>query len=203
MRQWRLAQQRNGPLLSATVEALAGTLGLRDEGTGSHSDRVTELACRLGQRLELPGQLLTDLRHAGRLHDIGKVGIPDAVLLKPAALNADEWKVMQGHCSWGANLVERIPGLERVGRIVRHHHERFDGRGYPDGLSGDEIPAGSRILGVADAYVAMSEDRPYRDRLADEEVHRELARGAGTQFDPEVVEALRVELELGQVVPSC
>src|SRR5436190_23759335 len=105
MRQWRLGQNGHSALLSATVEALAGTLGLRDEGTGSHSDRVTDLACRIGARLDLPPHALSDLRHAGRLHDIGKGGVPDAVLLKPGTLDPGEWRVMQGHCSWGANLV--------------------------------------------------------------------------------------------------
>ena len=202
MGQWRFSQNGNGALLSATVEALAGTLGLRDEGTGSHSDRVTELACRIGRRLGLSDRALADLTHAARLHDIGKVGVPDAVLLKPDSLSSEEWKVMQGHCSWGANLLQRIPGLERVARIVRHHHERIDGSGYPDGLADDEIPIESRILGVADAFAAMSENRPYRPRLAVEEVATELSRGAGTQFDPEVVEVLRLELEASALVPS-
>jgi HD-GYP domain-containing protein (c-di-GMP phosphodiesterase class II) len=107
---------------------------------------------------------------------------------------------MQGHCSWGAGLVERIPGLERVARIVRHHHERFDGSGYPDGLLEGAIPLESRILGVADAYVAMSEARPYRGQLPAEQVTRELEQGSGTQFDPEVVEALRLELGSNELV---
>jgi putative nucleotidyltransferase with HDIG domain len=202
MRHWRLAHRGDVALLAATVEALAGTLGLRDEGTGSHCDRVSELACRIGRRLELPDRALADLRHAARLHDIGKVGVPDAVLRKPGALSSEEWKVMEGHCSWGANLVERIPGLERVADIVRHHHERFDGGGYPEGLLEDEIPVESRILGVADAYVAMSETRPYRHRLEDEQVARELVQGRGSQFDPEVVEALRLELQADELVAS-
>jgi HD-GYP domain-containing protein (c-di-GMP phosphodiesterase class II) len=202
MRQWRFSQNGDGALLTATVDALAGTLGLRDRGTGSHCDHVTALACRIGRRLGLPPQALADLQNAARLHDIGKVGVPDSVLRKPAALSPDEWKLMQGHCSWGANLVERIPGLERVARIVRHHHERFDGSGYPEELFGDEIPIESRILGVADAYVAMSENRPYRPRLAEQELVRELEGGCGTQFDPEVVGALRLELDASELVPT-
>jgi HD-GYP domain-containing protein (c-di-GMP phosphodiesterase class II) len=200
MRGWRLAQNGDGTILAATVEALAGTLGLRDECTGSHSDRVTELACKIGRLLGLSDKALADLRHAGRLHDIGKVGVPDAVLLKPSALSPDEWTVMQGHCAWGADLIERIPGLERVARIVRHHHERFDGRGYPDGLVDDDIPLESRILGVADAFVAMSEARPYRKKLAAEDVARELEEGSGRQFDPVVVDALLMELESTELV---
>jgi HD-GYP domain-containing protein (c-di-GMP phosphodiesterase class II) len=202
MLQRGVVQDGNGSLLAATVEALAGTLGLRDGGTGSHCDRVAELASRLGRRLELPADALDDLVSAARVHDIGKVGVPDAVLRKPASLLPSEWKLMTGHCAWGAELLGRIPGLERVGLIVRHHHERFDGSGYPDGLAGHEIPLESRILGVADAYVAMSETRPYRPRLADDELTHELSEGCGSQFDPAVVEALLLELEDHQLAHS-
>jgi HD-GYP domain-containing protein (c-di-GMP phosphodiesterase class II) len=178
-------------LLDATVDALAGTLGLRDGHTGQHCDRVVTLAHDIGRRLRLPHRDLRDLGYAARLHDIGKVGVPDKVLHKPGPLAEDEWKVIRGHAVWGADLLMRIPGLEGVARIVRHHHERFDGDGYPDGVSGDEIPLGSRILTAADAYVAMTEDRPYRSKRPGFEVNRELREGAGTQFDPLVIDTLR------------
>jgi HD-GYP domain-containing protein (c-di-GMP phosphodiesterase class II) len=178
-------------LLDATVDALAGTLGLRDGHTGDHCDRVVTLARDIGRLLRLPHRDLRDLGYAARLHDIGKVGVPDKVLHKPGPLAEDEWEVIRGHAVWGADLVMRIPGLEGVALIVRHHHERFDGDGYPDGVSGDDIPLGSRILTAADAYVAMTEDRPYRRRRPGFEVDRELRDGSGTQFDPLVVDTLR------------
>jgi HD-GYP domain-containing protein (c-di-GMP phosphodiesterase class II) len=185
------AQRENETLLTATVDALAGTLGLRDGHTGEHSDRVVQLARRIGERLGLRSTELRDLEYAARLHDIGKVGVPDAVLRKNGPLAADEWEVIRGHAAWGAELVGRIPGLEGVARIVRHHHERFDGDGYPDELAGDEIPLASRILTVSDAYVAMTEDRPYRRARPGFEVEQELREGSGTQFDPDVVGTLR------------
>jgi HD-GYP domain-containing protein (c-di-GMP phosphodiesterase class II) len=178
-------------LLAATVDVLAGTLGLRDGHTGEHSDRVVGLAQRIGERLGLEERELRDLGYAARLHDIGKVGVPDAVLHKAGPLDAAERKVIEGHSVWGADLVSRIPGLEGVARIVRHHHERYDGDGYPDGLEGRDIPLASRVLTVADAYVAMTEDRPYRRARPRFEVDREFRDCMGKQFDPWVVGALR------------
>ena len=121
---------------------LAGTLGLRDGHTGEHSDRVVELAQRIGERLGLGRRELRDLGYAARLHDIGKVGVPDAVLHKPGPLMDAERELIKGHSVWGADLVGRIPGLEDVARIVRHHHERYDGEGYPDRLAGRGHPPG-------------------------------------------------------------
>jgi HD-GYP domain-containing protein (c-di-GMP phosphodiesterase class II) len=186
-------QRESGdPLLGATVDALACTLGLRDDRTGSHSGRVVELACRVGRLLRLDPGALRDLTYAAHLHDIGKVGVPDAVLRKAGPLESAEWKLIEGHAERGADLVARVPGLERVSLIVRHHHERFDGCGYPAGLSGKDIPIESRILAVADAYVAMTEERPYRRRMAEAAAERELCTHRGSQFDPRVVDALRV-----------
>jgi putative nucleotidyltransferase with HDIG domain len=184
---------RGGPkpdetLLAATVDVLASTLGLRDGSTGEHSDRVVELACRIGERLGLEKR---ELRFAARLHDIGKVGVPDAVLFKAGPLEDDEREVIQHHAVAGAALIGEIPGLEAVARIVRHHHENYDGNGYPDGLSGRDIPLASRILSVADAHTAMTEDRPYRRARPRFEVDREFKDCSGTQFDPYVVAALR------------
>jgi HD-GYP domain-containing protein (c-di-GMP phosphodiesterase class II) len=149
------------------------------------------LTHRIGERLGLGRRELRDLGYAARLHDIGKVGVPDLVLHKPGPLNDAERELIKGHSVWGADLVGRIPGLEDVARIVRHHHERYDGDGYPDGLAGRDIPLSSRILTVADAYVAMTEDRPYRQARPRFEVDHEFRDCAGAQFDPYVVEALR------------
>ena len=185
-------QAQNGEsLLGATVDVLACTLGLRDDRTGSHSGRVVELSCRIGRRLRLRPRALRELAYAAHLHDIGKVGVPDSVLRKPGPLDTSEWKVIEGHSEWGAELVARVPGLERVSSIVRHHHERFDGSGYPDRLCGEYIPIEARILAVADAYVAMTEDRPYRRCMGEAAAHAELCAHEGTQFDPLVVRALQ------------
>jgi HD-GYP domain-containing protein (c-di-GMP phosphodiesterase class II) len=171
-------------LLAATVDVLAGTLGLRDGSTGEHSDRVVELAQRIGEKLGLERRELRDLSYAARLHDIGKVGVPDAVLFKAGPLEDDEREVIQHHAVAGADLIGEIPGLEAVARIVRHHHENYDGNGYPDGLSGRDIP-------LADAHAAMTEDRPYRRARPRFEVDQEFKDCSGSQFDPYVVAALR------------
>jgi HD-GYP domain-containing protein (c-di-GMP phosphodiesterase class II) len=187
----RIAPRNDETLLAATVDVLAGTLGLRDGHTGEHSDRVVGLSHRIGERLGLGRRELRDLSYAARLHDIGKVGVPDLVLHKPGPLNDEERELIKGHSVWGADLVGRIPGLQDVARIVRHHHERYDGEGYPDRLLGRDIPLASRILTVADAYVAMTEDRPYRRARPRFEVDHEFRDCAGKQFDPYVVHALR------------
>ena len=177
-------------LLNATVEALADTLGLRDGETRDHCSRVVNLAAELGRRLGLSAEERRDLAFAARVHDIGKVGVPDAILFKPGPLDELEAELLREHSGWGADLVDRIPGLERVAEIVRHHHERFDGTGYPDGLGADETPLESRILAVADAIVAMNEDRPYRRALTPRGVASELEEGRARQFDPVVLDAL-------------
>jgi HD-GYP domain-containing protein (c-di-GMP phosphodiesterase class II) len=187
-------------VLAATVEALSGTLGLRDRPTGAHCGRVGRLSSALGRRLHLAPRAQSDLYYAAELHDIGKVGVPDAVLLKPGPLADAEWELLKSHSNWGCDLLRKIPGLGRVAVIVRHHHERFDGTGYPDGLKGEDIPMESRILAVADAYVAMTEERPYRSARRPELAADELHRQRGTQFDPVVLDAFEVELERELVV---
>jgi HD-GYP domain-containing protein (c-di-GMP phosphodiesterase class II) len=181
-------------LLAATVDALSDTLGLRDRPTGTHSGRVQELASALGRRLRLKEGPLLELAYAAELHDIGKVGLSDAMLLKPGPLLPTEWEVVRRHSTWGSELLRGVPGLERVAVIVRHHHERFDGYGYPDGLKGDEIPIESRILAVVDAFVAMTEERPYRGARDAETAVAELYAERGAQFDPRVLDVFEAEL---------
>jgi HD-GYP domain-containing protein (c-di-GMP phosphodiesterase class II) len=181
-------------LLGAAVDVLADTLGLRDGATGAHCDRTVELACSIGRRFGMSAATLRDLGYAARVHDIGKVGVPDSVLRKPGPLDRWEARLMRRHSEWGADLLRGVPGLERVAVIVHHHHERYDGHGYPDGLVEVNIPLESRILAVADAYMAMTDDRPYRRALSPETIAHELVEGRATQFDPEVVDALELEL---------
>jgi diguanylate cyclase (GGDEF)-like protein len=172
-----------------TVHALARAVDAKDGYTHSHSQRVARYAAELGRALGLPEPQLEQLRSAGVLHDVGKIGMPDAVLLKPAKLDAAEFAVMRRHSELGRDIIAGA-GLEEIASWVLHLHERYDGRGYPDGLAGEEIPLESRILHCADALEAMTSSRIYRPGMPVEAALEELERGAGTQFDPEIAAAL-------------
>jgi diguanylate cyclase (GGDEF)-like protein len=186
----------------AAAILLAETLDLRDVGTARHSETVGVLAEQTARRLGWPSDRVERLRAAGVLHDIGKLGIADAILHKPAALDDDEWREIRRHPEIGALILEHA-NLPDIAGWVRAHHERLDGGGYPDGLRGTQIPAEARVLAVADAYEAMTADRPYRRSLGAHAAEAELRRAAGTQFDGEVVDALLEALADGdEAVPS-
>lgn len=177
------------------IGALALALAERDRGTGEHAEQVVALASAVTRRMNLDGEEVERIAAAALLHDIGKVAIPDSILNKPGALNDEEWAVMREHSVIGERILRAVPGLGPVARMVRHGHEAWDGSGYPDGLSGDAIPMGSRIVLACDAYDAMTSERPYRSALSSAEAVAELRAGAGRQFDPRVVEALVGYLE--------
>ena len=182
-----LADERAGEQLAAAV-LLAETLDLRDVATARHSETVGRYAEQIAVELGLPPDDVERLRVAGVLHDIGKLGVSDAVLLKPGGLDASEWEQIERHPEIGARILEHA-NLRDVASWVLAHHERIDGAGYPGGLAGDAIPLGGRVLAVADAYEAMTADRPYRRALPHDLARAELLRAAGTQFDPQVVDA--------------
>jgi diguanylate cyclase (GGDEF)-like protein len=174
--------------------SLAKAVDARDEYTGSHSARVSEIAARIASRLGLDAEQIELIRLATSLHDLGKLSIPEEILRKPGALNEAERLVLERHPRIGFQMLESL-GVDPIADWVLHHHERWDGNGYPDRLRGEEIPLGARIIFVADAYDAMTSDRVYRRRLTDEDAVAELVRCAGTQFDPSVVTAFVEELE--------
>jgi diguanylate cyclase (GGDEF)-like protein len=177
------------------IGALALALSERDRGIGEHAEQVVALAGAVARRMNLDAEEVERIAAAALLHDIGKVAVPDAILGKPGPLDDAEWAVMRGHSAAGERILRAVPGLGPVARMVRHGHEHFDGNGYPDGLRGDEIPLGSRIVLVCDAYDAMTSPRPYRAALTPGQATAELTAHAGTQFDPRVVEALLGYLE--------
>jgi len=172
-----------------TVLALAKTLEARDPYTGNHSQRMTDLAEALGRKLGLTDDEIKAIRWAALLHDIGKIAIPDDILRRPGPLTKEEWVVVRKHPEIGAEILMMVPDLANVAELVKRHHERINGTGYPSGMKGDEIPLGSRILAVLDAYCAMTDGRAYRPARSQEDAQVELARCAGSEFDPLVVNA--------------
>lgn len=181
--------------LIGTVGALASLVQARDHAAGHHLDEVAHLTAELGRRLGLSEADRYNLTLAASLHDIGKVGVPDAVLQKPGRLTPEEWDLMRTHPAVGANLVGNVPGLRDLAAVIRGHHERWDGGGYPDGLAGDEIPLAARIISVADAYMTIVTERPYQKARNLEEARDEIRRCSGSQFDPVVAAALDELLE--------
>ncbi len=174
-------------LRSSVICAFNQLLDLKDLNTGVHSTRLAEWGMRVGQELGLEESELQNLEVAALLHDIGKMGIPDAILRKPGKLDADEYALMKKHPEYGWAVLRMLPGFERAALDILHHHENFDGKGYPAGLKESEIPIVSRIVTVIDAFDAMVSSRPYRVGLPHEEAIRRLIESSGTQFDPNVV----------------
>ncbi|MBV8257747.1 MAG: diguanylate cyclase [Actinobacteria bacterium] len=192
-----LTELAEGPDRAARYRAaasLAKAVDARDAYTGSHSERVSELATRIARRLGVDETEVELTRLAASLHDLGKLAIPEEILRKPAALTDTERLVLERHPQIGFHMLESL-GVEPVAEYVLHHHERWDGSGYPNGLRGDEIPLGARIIFVADAFDAMTSDRVYRRSRSEREALAELSRCAGSQFDPAIVDAFAEEIE--------
>jgi HD-GYP domain-containing protein (c-di-GMP phosphodiesterase class II) len=181
-------EEQLAELRTSLICAFNQLLDLKDLNTGVHSTRLAEWALHVAGELGLEGSSLSDIEVAALLHDIGKIGIPDAILQKPAKLTEQEYDLMKKHPEYGWAVLRNVPGMERASLIILHHHESFDGRGYPAGLKGEEIPVGSRIVSVIDSFDAMVSSRPYREGLPFEEAERRLLQARGTQFDPEVVD---------------
>ena len=204
--EWRIRDLENQlrQLRTGCICALNQMLDLKDLSTGVHSTRLAEWAVRLGQDLGMSEVGLHDLEVGAICHDIGKVGVPDAILNKPSALEPEERRRIEKHPEYGWAILRVIPGFKPASLLVLHHHERIDGKGYPAGLKDSEIPLGSRIISVIDAFDAMVSDRSYRKGLPAEEAVRRLVADSGTQFDSEVVRlfASIALIELADVIES-
>jgi putative nucleotidyltransferase with HDIG domain len=174
----------------ATLGTLAAALEAKDAYTNDHAGQIAELAGRVCDQLGLDADASRVIRLGALLHDIGKIGIPEAILRKPGALSDEEMVIMQRHPDIGARILEPVPYFADLVPLVRSSHERWDGRGYPDGLAAEEIPLGSRVIAVCDAFHAMTEDRVYRPGLPTATALAEIERCAGTQFDPACVQAM-------------
>ncbi|MBN2565194.1 MAG: response regulator [Candidatus Eisenbacteria bacterium] len=186
-KQLQMANEDLRRLFTGSIKALAQALEAKDEYTQGHSARVAEQSVAIARRLALSDKQVQHIWLAGYLHDIGKIGIRETVLNKPGKLDENEWRLIQQHPVFAGRILGPIPELTEIIEIVVHHHERYDGSGYPDGLEGGRIPLGARVLSVADAYDALTSKRPYRDALSEQEALRIIDEAAGTQLDPVIV----------------
>lgn len=185
----------------STLRALAEAVDLRDPYTAGHSQRVAKYSVILAREMNVSEREVGEIENAALLHDLGKIGVPDRVLFKAAPLDADEKLIIGRHPVIGASLLRDVRELDDVVPCILHHHERIDGRGYPDGLEGDAIPNGARIIAVADAFDAMTTDRPYRRAMGPDSAVAELLRGEGTQFDRRYVLAFAELVRRGEIIP--
>ncbi len=170
------------------VECITSALDARDPYTGNHSRRVSDMACFLCQKLGISHEETQEIHISGHLHDIGKIGVPDRVLLKPGKLNDEEWELMKKHPEIGADILSKSPHFSRIAAIILHHHERWDGKGYPFGAKGTEIPIGARIIAVCDSIDAMASARAYRKALPLDVVKSEIEKNIGIMYDPKIAQ---------------
>jgi len=187
--------EREAQVLFEAIQALASAVDAKDPYTARHSREVTRLALLLADATAVSGEERYVLELAAWMHDVGKIGVPDSILTKPTSLTAEEFSIVKVHPIKGGEIVGQIEDLARVADVIRHHHERMDGSGYPDALQGEAIPLASRVIMISDAYEAMTADRSYRAGLGHETALCELRKHSGAQFDPKLVEAFIHALE--------
>jgi HD-GYP domain-containing protein (c-di-GMP phosphodiesterase class II) len=180
-----------------TVEALVAATGERDQHAKGHSERVTTYCLAIAEQMQVDDETYRNLRYAAGLHDVGKIGISRSILNKLGKLTDEEFEIMRMHSLIAVRILEKVDGLKNAVPMIRHHHERFDGGGYPDGLSAQSIPLGARIITVAEAYDILTSDVHWRNALSKTEALEEVRRCSGSQFDPDVVQALEKAVSTG------
>lgn len=186
-RQLRLRQQQDEQVILETMHTIANFIDAKDRYTNGHSFRVCEYSVKLARKMNLSEDDVRKIGYAGLMHDCGKMGIADSILLKPAPLTDEEFEILKQHTVYGGNILQNMTTIKGIREAALYHHERYDGKGYPEGLKGDEIPFYARLIGVADSYDAMSSDRCYRKGLPKKIILEELKKNTGTQFDPDIV----------------
>ncbi len=184
----RLRNEEKLQLINNTIKSLVQTLEAKDKYTEGHSRRVADTALALSARLGFDRREQEEIHLAGLFHDIGKIGVKESILHKMGKLTPEEYENIKTHVVVGVKILDQIPQFKRIAKIIRHHHEFYDGSGYPDGLEGENIPIGGRILAICDAYDAMTTDRPYRSKLSVEQACAIILRNQGRQFDPKLIE---------------
>lgn len=192
-------KQRSDNMTMQMIKTLSETLELKDEYTRGHSFRVAEYSVMIARRLGMDEEELAKLHYAVSLHDIGKIGVPDTILNKPSKLSNDEYEIIKKHATIGADILKNVELIAYTETVARYHHERYDGRGYPEGLYGEQIPLEARIVAVADTYDAMNSRRIYRDRLPKEEIRKEINRNKGIQFDPKIADIFLELFDSGEL----
>lgn len=185
-----LLEKANERITMQSMYTLAKTIDAKDKYTNGHSMRVAKYSRMIAERLDFSEEDLENIYHMAMLHDIGKIGVPDAIINKPSELTDEEYYVIKTHPSMGSDILSEMPEFEDIGIGARWHHERYDGSGYPDGLKGEDIPLNARIISVADAYDAMTSNRSYRTYMPQETVREELIHGKGKQFDPGITDIM-------------
>jgi HD-GYP domain-containing protein (c-di-GMP phosphodiesterase class II) len=190
----RLYDELRGSFVQSVI-ALANAIDIRDTYTNTHSQQIANWAAKTARHLGCTPEEINEIYLGGLLHDIGKIGIPDAILQKPTKLNGDEWKIVHTHPKLGASLISPIKKLAGVSPMIEFSHERYDGLGYPYGKKGEEIPLGARIISVVDSYSAMLDKRPYKEPYSSKKIIRELKQNSGKMYDPSVVEAFLIIIQ--------
>ena len=185
-----MLSEANERITMQSMYTLAKTIDAKDKYTNGHSMRVAKYSGMLAERLGLSAEEIEEIKHMAMLHDIGKIGVPDTIINNPSKLTAEEYSIVKRHPEIGYEILSEMPEMGNIGVGARWHHERYDGKGYPDGLKGEEIPLPARIIGVADAYDAMTSNRSYRDYMSQDLVRQEMANGRGTQFDPKIADIM-------------
>ncbi|MBP8698926.1 MAG: HD-GYP domain-containing protein, partial [Syntrophorhabdaceae bacterium] len=180
-----------------TLTCLIDAINKRDTYTEGHCNRVTNMSLKLAEKMDLAGFERDVIRFVGPIHDLGKIGIPDAILLKPGSLTDDEYKIMKSHSVFGEEILSRFVILARESKVIRSHHERYDGKGYPDAIAKDDIPISSRVIALCDTYDAMTSNRPYRNAMQKQDALKEIQRCSKSQFDPSIVECFLPMMESG------